>query len=44
MHAIQASFYLIDTEAESVETYRNVLIEFQKNEELYDSIWLSHGT
>ena len=41
--ACNPSVFLFDTEAESVETYRNVLIEFQKNEELYDSIWLSHG-
>lgn len=41
--ACNPSVFLFDTEAESVETYRNALIEFRKNEELYDTIWFSHG-
>lgn len=41
--ACNPSVFLFDVEAESVETYRHELEEFQKYEEFYDRVWISHG-
>ena len=41
--ACNPSVFLFDEETTSVEEYREELLRFQKYEELYDRVWLSHG-
>lgn len=41
--ACNPSVFLFDTEAESVEAYKDALESFRKYEDRYDTVWLSHG-
>lgn len=41
--ACNPSTFLFDVEAESVEAYRQELLSFKKHENLYDTVWFSHG-